>query len=90
MLRRLALITILFIANVFTGVGVVYSKHAVRKAFIELQSSHTEFDELQVEWGRLQLEQSTWATHSRVEKLAREKLDMSLVHKDKLVFLSMP
>lgn len=90
MLSRLALIMILFIANVFTGVGVVYSKHAVRKAFIELQNSYTEFDELQEEWGRLQLEQSTWTTHSRVEKLAREELDMSLVHKDKLVFLSMP
>lgn len=90
MLSRLALIMILFIANVFTGVGVVYSKHAVRKAFIELQSSYTEFDELQEEWGRLQLEQSTWTTHSRVEKLAREELDMSLVHQDKLVFLSMP
>ena len=45
------------------------------------------FDELQIEWGRFQLEQSTWATHWRVEKIAREKLNMDLIHKERLVFL---
>lgn len=90
MLNRLVLIAILFVANIFAGIGIVYSKHSVRKAFIELQSSQKEFDGLQVELKRLQLEQSTWAAHSRVEKLAREKLNMSLVHKDRLMFLRMP
>ena len=89
MLGRLVLIVILFLANVFTGVGIVYSKHSVRKAFVELQNLQNKFDELQVEWGRLQLEQSAWATHGRVEKLAREKLKMDLVHKERLVFLKM-
>ena len=87
MLARLTLIVILFVANIFTGVGIVYSKHSVRKTFIELQNMQNKFDGLQVEWGRLQLEQSAWATHGRVEKLAREKLDMGLVHKERLVFL---
>ena len=89
MLGRLVLIVILFLANVFTGVGIVYSKHSMRKAFVELQNLQYKFDELQVEWGRLQLEQSAWATHGRVEKLAREKLKMDLVHKERLVFLKM-
>ena len=70
-----------------TGVGVVYSKHSMRKSFIELQSMQNNFDELQIEWGRFQLELSTWATHGRVEKIAREKLNMGLVHKKRLVFL---
>ena len=87
MLGRLVLIAVLFIANVFTGVGVVYSKHSVRKAFIELQVLQNEFDELQIEWGRLQLEQNLWATHSRVERLAREKLNMGVVRKERLLFL---
>ena len=87
MLSRLILIAILFLANVFTGVGIVYSKHSVRKAFIELQDLHNNFDELQVEWGRLQLEQSAWATHGRIEKLAREELKMGLVHEEGLVFI---
>lgn len=87
MLGRVALIIVLFLANVFTGVGIVYTKHSTRKSFIELQNMQNSFDELQVEWGRLQLEQSAWATHGRIEKLAREKLNMDLVHEERLVFL---
>ena len=87
MLGRIALFSILLFAIVLTGAGIVYSKHSVRKSFIELQKLQDNFDELQVEWGRLQLEQSAWVTHGRVEKLAREKLKMDLVHKERLVFL---
>jgi len=87
MLGRTLLVMVLFIANVATGVGVVYSKHSMRKSFIELQSMQNNFDELQIEWGRFQLEQSAWATHGRVEKIAREKLNMGLVHTERLVFL---
>jgi len=86
-LGRVLLIVILFSANVATAVGVVYSKHSMRKSFIELQSMQNKFDELQIEWGRFQLEQSAWATHGRVEKIAREKLNMGLVHSERLVFL---
>ena len=87
MLARVLLVMVLFIANVATGVGVVYSKHSMRKSFIELQAMQNNFDELQIEWGRFQLEQSAWATQGRVEKIAREKLNMGLVHKERLVFL---
>ncbi len=87
MLGRVLLVLVLFVANVATGVGIVYSKHSMRKSFIELQALQTSFDELQVEWGRFQLEQSAWATHGRVEKIAREKLNMDLVHKERLIFL---
>ena len=87
MLGRMLLVLILFVVNVVTAVGVVYSKHSMRKSFIELQAMQNDFDELQIEWGRYQLEQSAWATHGRVEKIAREKLDMDLVHKERLVFI---
>ena len=87
MLGRVLLILVLFIANIATGVGIVYSKHSMRKSFIELQALQNNFDNLQIEWGRYQLEQSAWATHGRVEKIAREKLNMDLVHKERLVFL---
>ena len=87
MLGRVLLVLVLFVANVATAVGVVYSKHSMRKSFIELQAMQNSFDELQVEWGRFQLEQSAWATHGRIEKIAREKLNMGLVHKERLIFL---
>ena len=89
MISRFILVALLLTANVLTGVGIVYSKHSIRKEFIELQSLQDRFDELQIEWGRLQLEESTWLTYARVEKLAREKLGMSHVRNEKLVLLKL-
>jgi cell division protein FtsL len=45
---------------------------------VELQSLERERDSLDVEWGKLQLEQSTWATHERIESLARKRLGLRL------------
>ena len=45
-----------------------------RNRFIELQRLTVERDELDIEWGQLQLEQSTWGTHGRVERVARDDL----------------
>jgi cell division protein FtsL len=64
-------------AGVFvSALGVVYAKHEARSRFMDLQTLTTERDELDIEWGQLQLEQSTWATHGRVERAAREDLHM--------------
>lgn len=59
-----------------TALGVVFSTHESRKLFVELQSLQKVRDEMNAQWGRLQLEQSTWATHGRIERIANEKLDM--------------
>lgn len=61
-----------------SALAVIYGAHEARKLYIELQALQEVRDELDVEWGRLQLEQSTWATHGRVEATAREKLGMRL------------
>ena len=50
------------------------AKHEARNRFNELQQLTRERDELDIEWGQLQLEQSTWATHGRVESVARDDL----------------
>jgi cell division protein FtsL len=72
------LVVILSIAVVVSATGVVYAKYASRKQFVELESLRAKSDAVDVEWGRLQLEQSTWATHGRVERIAREKLNMRI------------
>ncbi|MEJ2530064.1 MAG: cell division protein FtsL [Gammaproteobacteria bacterium] len=72
------LVVILSIAVVVSATGVVYAKYASRIYFTELESIRTKRDAADVEWGRLQLEQSTWATHGRIEKIAREKLNMRI------------
>ena len=61
-----------------TGLGCVYAKHEARKRFVALRALELERDKLEIEWGRLQIEQSTWATHSRVENLARDVLNMDV------------
>ncbi len=69
---------LLGLAIVLSAIGVVYAKYASRIHFAELESIRTKRDAAEVEWGRLQLEQSTWATHGRVEKIARDRLDMRI------------
>ena len=60
----------------FSAVQVVVSQHQASRIFGELQKLETTRDELNEEWGRLQLEQSTWATDDRVELVARTQLNM--------------
>ena len=59
-----------------SALGVVYSKQEARNRFNDLQRLTGERDELDIEWGQLQLEQSTWATNGRVESVARDDLHM--------------
>ncbi|WP_070987599.1 cell division protein FtsL [Halofilum ochraceum] len=61
-----------------SALAVVYSQHQSRALFVELQRLEQEQAELDTQWGRLELEQSTWATHGRIERLAREQLGMRL------------
>ncbi|HLB31185.1 MAG TPA: cell division protein FtsL [Gammaproteobacteria bacterium] len=60
-----------------TAVANVYSQHQARKLFVEIRDLEKARDHLDEEWGRLQLEQKTWATDERVESLARRELGMT-------------
>lgn len=79
--------TILTLLVIFTALSVVYVKHENRKHFVELQGLQKHRDGMNIEWGQLQLEQSTWATHSRIEGMARKRLDMVNVPQDKVVIV---
>ena len=71
------LVVVFAVVCVISAIALVYTKHESRKLFVELESLTHERDELNIEWGQLQIEQSTWATHSRIEQVATE--DLSLV-----------
>ena len=60
------------------ALSVVTSQHKARKLFLELEKEQELAQQLAVEWGQLQLEQSTWAMHSRIEQLAAERLHMQV------------
>ncbi|MGI9230016.1 MAG: cell division protein FtsL [Gammaproteobacteria bacterium] len=73
---RLVLLPVLFLLVIVSAIKVVTVQHNARRSFIELQQLQSERDELGEEWGKLQLEQSTWASNDRIESIARQELDM--------------
>ncbi|HPR07891.1 MAG TPA: cell division protein FtsL [Denitromonas sp.] len=68
----------LVVVVVASALGVVASQHQARKLHTELERDQARMRQLEVEWGQLQLEQSTWAAHVRIEKIARQRLKMQL------------
>ena len=70
-------VNLLLIAIVLaSALGTVASQHTARKLFTEMEREQERMRQLEVEWGQLQLEQSTWATHGRVERVAHDDLGM--------------
>ena len=66
----------LLMVVVICALGVVTSQHRARKLFQALEGEQEKARQLDVEYGQLQLEMSTWATHPRIEKIARDRLRM--------------
>lgn len=69
---------VLLLLLVACALSVVTSQHQARRQFIEWQEEQDKAKQFEVEWGQLQLEQSTWATRSRVERIATQSMHMSL------------
>lgn len=74
---RLIFPVLLAIAVFVSAVWIVISEHETRRLFVEMLELEKERDALNEEWGRIQLERSTWATNDRIEFLARTALDMN-------------
>ena len=53
------LVTLLALANVISAIGVVHARHRHRQLFVDLTKLEKARDELNIEFGRLQLEQAT-------------------------------
>jgi cell division protein FtsL len=76
--RQPTLLALVFaVVCVVSAMALVYTRHESRKLFIELEQLTTNRDELNIEWGQLQIEQSTWATHARIERVATEELSLT-------------
>ena len=73
----MARLNLILLAILVAGaLSVVTSQHKARKLYVELQKEQELARQLEVEWGQLQLEQSTWAMHARIEKIASGQLMM--------------
>jgi cell division protein FtsL len=87
---ELALAALLAIGVVVSGVALIRAEHDARQLFVELEELKREQDRLQVDWGRLQIEQSTMATHSRIESLARERLNLRVPSAEQVFVVAGP
>jgi cell division protein FtsL len=68
----------LWCAVLASAAGVVWVKHEARTLFVDLEKLSGERDRLNIEWGRLQLEQSAWSTPGFVEQVAGQKLRLTI------------
>ena len=81
-------VVVLGLAVVLSALAVVYAKFQSRILFADLQGLSKAQDRMDVEWGQLQLEQSTWAAHGRIERLASKRLQMVLPEAGQIVVVS--
>lgn len=73
--QRLSML-LLIIAVLISALAIVYVKTLNRRLFSDLQSQQQVRNDLYLDWGKLLLEQSTWATQARISSLAQQKLEM--------------
>ncbi len=78
----------LTLALLLCALAVVQVRDRARLQFMDKESLEKEARELELEWGRLQLELGSLASHSRVDQLARKELGLVPVALDKIVLLS--
>ncbi|HEY6452080.1 MAG TPA: cell division protein FtsL [Steroidobacteraceae bacterium] len=71
-------VAVLWWAVLGSAAGAIYSKYRARELFVQLERLDSGRDELDAEWGRLQLEQSAWSAYAFVERVASERLHMSI------------
>ena len=73
---HMLILIFLLLVSVITALGVIYSSYMNRQLFNELHQLEQRRDDLQVEWGQLSLDQTTWTSHNHVDELVKQSLDM--------------
>lgn len=79
------LLALLVAADVATAIAVVQARHEHRQLFVQLSRLERARDELNIEFGRLQLEQATWAESHRIDQVARTRLGMGFPEAEDVV-----
>lgn len=70
------LLAVLVVANVVTALAIVETRQHHRQLFVQVSKLERARDDLNIEFGRLQLEQATWAESNRIDQVARDRLGM--------------
>lgn len=79
------MLPMMWLAVILSALSVVYVSHLCRQLYNDLSQLEQEANAFQVEWGRYLLEQSSWASLSRIEQLAKTRLEMRVPGRKKLL-----
>jgi cell division protein FtsL len=85
-LRNLILL-IVVLGTIASAIGVTWARHLHRQAYIELTTLERGRDELNIEFGRLQIEQATWSEANRIEQVAGTRIGMKFPEDADIVVL---
>ncbi|MBV1920889.1 MAG: cell division protein FtsL [Pseudomonadales bacterium] len=86
--RSWFLVATIALLVVLSAISVIYSTYSTRKLVAEFQQLQNMRNDMEVEWGQLLLEQSTWGSFNRVERLASKRLKMIVPEPNKIVMVS--
>ena len=84
-MTKVTIILLVFLMG--SAAALVTSQHQARKLYAELEREKQAAKQIEVEWGQLQIEQSTWSMHSRIEKVASTRLRMQAPAPDQTFML---
>ena len=84
---KFIVVPLLLVVLLATALAVIYSKSRSRQLFVDIQKLERDLDFYTVEWGQLQLEQTTLAEPNWIERLARSKLGLVMPVREKIVYI---
>jgi cell division protein FtsL len=84
---RTLVLTVLVLGTIASAIAVTWARHLHRQAYIELSTLERGRDELNIEFGRLQLEQATWSEANRIEQVAGTRIGMKFPEDADIVVL---
>ena len=87
-LRAYFFLAALWLLVLLSALAVVYSVFDSRLKFNDLESLRNEYTALQVAWGQHLLEESTWASYGRVERIATEELAMGIPQPKQVILVN--
>ena len=93
MLRATAssrLLIILAVLVLLSALAVIYSKYYSRQVFLDIQQQEKALEQYEVQWGQMQLEQTTLAAQNRVETIARDHLKLVVPPREAIIYLKPP
>ena len=79
---------VILAAVLLCALATVTATHRARLLFADIENEQARQKQIEVEWGQLQLEQSTWAKHALVESVAVRQLGMHTPDPRRLVFVT--